>query len=157
MSTKLVELEKEFDLNELERQLQSVIESKDPIGYMSSNINWEIDKDLDEHPGLTKISLLMADQPLYMNYSNWNPIRRFLNWFQRNKVARKIKRILCEIADQIKKLIDEEAELKKILSVGLLAIIAALGIGSINPVLLTLLVGILATMILKGVESVCAI
>jgi hypothetical protein len=154
---KLAELEQNFDLNELQKQLESVIESNDPIGYMSDNINWEIDKDLDDEPDLMNVATLVVRDLGNNNYQKFISFRKFIAWFKRNKIAKKIKRVLCKIADQIKVPIYAEAELKPILQVALLAIIAALGIGAINPVILTILIGTLATMILKGVEKVCVI
>ncbi|MCX2839426.1 hypothetical protein OQ279_14840 [Salinimicrobium sp. MT39] len=153
----LQEINQHFDLNELERQLQTVLTFQDPVGYMQSNINWEIDKeDLDDTPELGQLTQIMAaDLSANKMYGPWNPFQKFLNWFSRNRTAKKVKNGLCGIADEIQRLIDEEAELKKLLEAALLAIAAGIGIGAINPVLLTILVGILATMILKGVSSVC--
>ncbi|MFC1225836.1 hypothetical protein ACFE6N_18680 [Pedobacter sp. BG31] len=47
--------------------------------------------------------------------------------------------------------------MKKILTVALSAIAATIGIGAINPMILTLVVGFLATMILKGAANFCGI
>lgn len=154
----LEELNQHFDISELEKQLELVIESQDPVGYMQSNINWEIDKDLDNEEELGPLVKLLSTQ-LSGNkgYEAWNPLRKFLSWLNRNKTAKTIKKILCSIAAKIQELIDEEAELKKILGVALTAVIAAIGIGAINPMILTLIVGLLATMILKGVAKVCAV
>lgn len=142
-----------FDLDSLADQLRSVLVSKDPIGYMERNINWEIDADVDD------ADLLSLDMPYdesFVLLDDGNPLRRFYNWLRRSRLSKKVKRILCGIADQIKELLDEEAELKKLLTVAIAAIAAALGAGAINPVLLTLLVGFLASMILKGVAQFCA-
>lgn len=154
----LEELNQHFDIEMLETQLKQVIESQDPVGYMQSNINWEIDKDLDDDEELSPLTKLLSTQ-LSGNkgYEAWNPLRKFLTWLNRNKTAKTVKKILCSIAGKIQELIDEEAELKKILGVALTAIIAAMGIGAVNPVILTIIVGLLATMILKGVTTVCAL
>ena len=154
----LNELNQKFDLDVLSEQLKSTIDSKDPLGYMRSNINWEIDKDLETKSNLGNLSTMMSE--LYstnISYEMWNPFRKFLDWLNRNKVANQIKKILCTINNEIQKLIDEEAELKKIIELGLAALVTAIGIGAINPLVLTLLVGLLATMILKGVANFCAI
>lgn len=154
----LEELNQHFNIDELEKQLESVIESQDPVGYMQSNINWEIDKDLDDDQELSPLTKMMAAQLTgNKRYETWNPFRKFLSWLNRNRTAKTVKKILCSIASKIQELIDEEAELKKILGIALTAIIAALGIGAINPMILTLIVGLLATMILKGVANVCAV
>ncbi len=151
-------LEEKFNMDELTQQLEDVVASKDPVGYMRNNINWEIDNDIDNEGNLMHITGFMgADLSFEKNYEAWNPIRKFLDWFSRNKIAKKVKRILCGITDEIKKLIDEQAELKRILSLALTAIATAIGLGAINPLLLTVLVGLLATMILKGVDAVCAV
>ena len=151
-------LAEKFNLDELTQQLEDVVASKDPVGYMRNNINWEIDNDTDNDENLMRIAGFMgADLSFGKNYEAWNPIRKFLDWFSRNKVAKKVKRILCGIADEIKKLIDEKAQLQRILTIALTAIATAIGIGAINPLLLTVLVGLLATMILKGVDAVCAV
>lgn len=154
----LEELNQKFDLSELERQLELVVESQDPVGYMQSNINWEIDNEVEEDDELAPLTKMLSSQLLVTKgYEAWNPLKKFLSWFKQNKTAKAIKKILCGIADELKKLIDEEAELKKILGVALTAIIAAIGLGAISPTILTLVVGILATMILKGIENVCSI
>lgn len=156
----LEELSQHFNIEELEKQLEVVIESQDPVGYMQSNINWEIDigLDNDDDDELAPLTKLLGTQLLVnKGYEAWNPLKKFLNWLKRNRTAKTIKKILCSIADELKKLIDEEAELKKILGVAISAIIAAIGIGAINPMVLTLIVGLLATMILKGVANVCAV
>lgn len=156
---KLEELNQRFDMSELEKQLELVIESQDPVGYMQSNINWEIDNDLDDDDDdLIPLTRLLGTQLLVnKGYEAWNPLKKFLSWLKRNKTVKTIKKILCSIADELKKLIDEEAELKKILGVALTAIITAIGLSAISPTILTLVVGLLATMILKGVENVCAV
>ena len=154
----LEELQKQFDIGELEKQLGLAIESQDPVGYMESNINWQIDKDLtDDHELSSLTKLLSAQLSGNKGYAAWNPLKKFLDWFNRSKSAKTVKKILCGIAGKIQELIDEEAELKKFLGVALTAIIAAIGIGAINPMILTLIVGLLATMILKGVANVCAV
>jgi len=153
--TALAELNQKFDLDILSEQLNSVVESKDPVGYMRNNINWEIDKDLDELNlnGFTNsITALYATN---IGYEMWNPLKKFLNWLNKSKVAKKIKKILCSINAQIQEMIDEKTELKRIIEVALTAIIAAIGIGAINPMVLTLLVGFLATIILDGVKNFC--
>ena len=156
--TKLEELNQQFDIEKLEKQLALVIESQDPVGYMQSNINWEIDNDLDDDLEFSPLTKMLSTQfTVNKSYELWNPIKKFLNWFNRNRTAKTVKKILCGIADEIKKLIDEEAELKKILEIAIAAIIAAIGIGAINPMILTIIVGLLATMILKGIENVCAV
>ncbi|MUP46555.1 hypothetical protein E0K83_12480 [Gramella sp. BOM4] len=153
----LEEIKQHFDIDELEKQLQTVLTLKDPIGYMESNINWEIDKeDLDDSPELDdQILLMTSDSRMKTMYGAWNPFKRFLSWLSRKKIAKGVKKALCGIADKIQGLIDEEAELKKILEVALLALIGALGIGSINPVVLTIVVGFLGAMILNGVTKFC--
>lgn len=154
----LGELNQKFDLDVLSEQLKATVDSKDPVGYMRSNINWEIDKDLDDKPNLDIVANMMSiSYSSNIGYEMWNPFRRFLEWLGRNKTASQIKKILCKIYAEIQKLIDEEAGLKKILTVALSAIAATIGIGAINPMILTLVVGFLATMILKGAANFCGI
>jgi hypothetical protein len=157
------QLSAQFNMDELTQQLHDVVASKDPVGYMKNNINWEIDNDVDDtgnSDNMMNIAGFLSTGNEFFTkagYESWNPFKKFLDWFSRNKVAKKVKKILCGIADEIKKLIDEEAKLKEILTIALAAIATAIGIGAINPLLLTVLVGLLATMILKGVDAVCAV
>lgn len=154
----LEELNQQFDIAILEKQLALVIESQDPVGYMQNNINWEIDNDLDNDLEFSPLTNMLSTQfSANKGFELWNPIKQFLNWFNRNRTAKTVKKILCKKAEEIKALIDEEAELKKILEVALSAILLAIGIGAINPMILTIVVGLLATMILKGIENVCAV
>jgi hypothetical protein len=154
----LEELNQKFDLDVLSEQLKSAVDSKDPLGYMRSNINWEIDKDLDTKPNLKGVTNMMAESySTNISYEMWNPFRKFLDWLNRNKMANQIKKILCKINAEIQKLIDEEAGLKKLITIALTAIAAAIGIGVINPMILTLVVGFLATMILKGAANFCGV
>lgn len=154
----LEEVNQKFNLDVLSKQLRTTIDSKDPIGYMKNNINWEIDNDLNETENLMGLTKMMSETySSNISYEMWNPFRKFLDWLKKNKVANQLKKILCSINTEIQKLIDEEAELKKLIGFALTAIIAALGIGAINPMLLTLLVGFLATMILNGVANFCGI
>lgn len=159
MSVTIAELNQHFNVEELVDQLESAVITQDPLGYMESNINWEIDRDLedsDDDLDINKLaSVLFSESAVNKNYARFNPFRGFSRWFRRNRTVRKVKKILCSISDKIKELIDEEAELKKILEVALVAIATAIGIGAINPLVLTILVGFLATMILTGVSNVC--
>lgn len=147
----------QFNLDELANQLQTVIDTKDPFGYMQSNINWEIDNNTETNPLIKSSAFEGNAKAITFGFVNWNPFSRFMNWLKRNRVANSVKKVLCNITAKIKELIDEEAELKTILGVALAAIVTALGIGAINPLLLTVLVGFLATMILNGVDNFCAI
>ncbi|ARS39311.1 hypothetical protein CA265_06335 [Sphingobacteriaceae bacterium GW460-11-11-14-LB5] len=152
----LEELNHKFDLDVLSEQLKSAVDSKDPLGYMRSNINWEIDKDLDTKSNLEGVTSMMTESySTNISYEMWNPFRKFLDWLNRNKTANQVKKILCTINAEIQKLIDEEAGLKKLITIALTAIAAAIGIGVINPMILTLVVGFLATMILKGAANFC--
>ena len=152
----LEKLNQKFDLDVLSEQLKSAVDSQDPLGYMRSNINWEIDKDLDTKPNLKGVTNMMIESySTNITYEMWDPFRKFLDWLNRNKTANQIKKILCAINTEIQKLIDEEAGLKKIITIALTAIGTAIGIGAINPMILTLLVGFLATMILKGAANFC--
>jgi hypothetical protein len=162
MTTQEMELlNANFNLDELSNQLQSVIDSKDPMGYMENNLNWEIDNQIEPAiiPENNKMFNLYGTEAGFASasYAAWNPFRRFIDWFRRSKLIKTIRKALCTVVDKIKQLIDEEAELKKILGVAISAIAAAIGAGSINAAVLTIVVGMLATMILKGVEQVCAI
>ena len=148
-------IEANYDLDELANQLKAVIESKNPLKYMDENINWSIDKDVESS---TKDELKFTSKLLSENsMEDWNPFRGILNWLKRSRIAKRVKKILCSIATKIQELIDEEAELKKILSVAIAAIVAALGFSAINPVLLTVLVGLLATVMIDGIANFCAI
>jgi len=153
----LTKVQNSFNLDELTKQLQTVIDSGDPIGYMSTNINWEIDSDLEADDNKTHFSKLVPATNIAASYEIWNPLRGFLNWLSRKKIARSIKQIICSIAGKIQELIDEGAELKKILTVAITAAATTLGVGALNPVVMTLIVGMLAAAILKGVANYCAI
>lgn len=154
----LEELNQKFDLDVLSEQLKSAVDSKDPLGYMRSNINWEIDKNLDTDANLKSITSMMTESySTNISYEMWNPFRKFLDWLSRNRTANQIKKILCTISAEIQKLIDEEAELKRIIGIALSAIATAIGIGVISPMILTFVVGFLATMILKGAANFCGV
>ncbi|OYQ49731.1 hypothetical protein CHU92_00270 [Flavobacterium cyanobacteriorum] len=144
-----------YDLDKLANQLKLVIESGNPLKYMDENINWAIDKDLETD---SKNNLDFTSKFLSVTSTDdLNPFTGIINWLKRSRTSKRVKRILCSIITQIQELIDEGAELKKILSVAITAIITALGFGAINPVLLTVLVGLLATAILDGVANFCAV
>ncbi|SDD85890.1 hypothetical protein [Pedobacter soli] len=154
----LEEINQKFDLDVLSKQLKSAVDSKDPLGYMRSNINWEIDKDLDIKPNLEDITSMMSESySTNISYEMWDPFRKFLDWLNRNKTANQIKNILCKINAEIQKLIDEEAKLKEIIGIALTAIAARIGIEAISSMILTLVVGFLTTMILKGAANFCGI
>ncbi|HLA55548.1 MAG TPA: hypothetical protein VK623_05590 [Flavobacterium sp.] len=144
-----------YDIDELANQLKSVIESKNPLKYMDENINWAIDKDVEPEANMdiTFSSKFLTESSM----EAWNPFKGIMNWLRKSRIAKRVKKILCSIVAKIQELIDEGAELKKILGVALAAIIAALGLGAINPVLLTVLVGLLATAILDGITNFCAV
>ena len=154
----LEEINQKFDLDVLSKQLKSAVDSKDPLGYMRSNINWEIDKDLDIKPNLEDITSMMSESySTNISYEMLDPFRKFLDWLNRNKTANQIKNILCKINAEIQKLIDEEAKLKEIIGIALTAIAARIGIEAISSMILTLVVGFLTTMILKGAANFCGI
>jgi uncharacterized membrane protein len=127
---------------------------------MESNINWELDQ-TDEDADDPDLKFVEAFVPSAegkgMTYMRWNPFRNFINWFKRNKIASKIKKALCKIADKLKDLFDAEAKLKTILEVAVVALATALGITFINPLVLTLVVGILMMMMFKGFDYVCGL
>jgi hypothetical protein len=162
MTTQEMEmLNSSFNMDELSSQLQSVLDSRDPMGYMETNLNWEIDNQIESAiiPENNKMFNLYGSEASLVSakHAAWNPFRRFFDWFRRSILVRTVRRAICSVVDQIKQLIDEEAELKKILGVAISALAAAIGAGAINAAVLTIVVGLLATMILKGVEQVCAI
>lgn len=148
-------IKESYDLDELANQLKAVIDSRDPLKYMNENINWAIDKDVEKSTDTQKVfkSNLLEEK----TEDGWNPFKGILNWLNKSRTAKKVKKILCSMASKIQELIEEEAELKKILGVVLTAIVTALGLGAINPVLLTVSVGLLATAVLEGVSNFCAI
>ena len=76
----LEELNQKFDLDILSEQLKSAVDSKDPLGYMRSNINWEIDKELDSKPNLKGLTIMMTEAyTTNISYEMWNPFRKFLD------------------------------------------------------------------------------
>lgn len=154
-------LNEEFNMQELSSQLQSVLDSKDPMGYMENNLNWEIDNQVEMSiiPGNHKMFALYANEGAFTSaaHLSWNPFRRFIDWFRRSRLVANVRKGICTVVDKIKQLIDEEAELKKILSIAVTAVAAAIGMAAINAAVLTIIVGLLATMILKGVDQVCSI
>jgi hypothetical protein len=76
---------------------------------------------------------------------------------ERSLWVKKTRKVLCSSSDKIKSLIDEKAGMKKILEYALVALASAVGIAAINPMILSILVGLLATMILNGVDQFCGI
>ena len=156
----LSEIQTDFDVQSLAEQLQYAVNSNDPVGYMENNINWEvgtIDGEEDESLAFIENFATETINMAMRRDMNIHLFRRFIRWFRRNKISSKVKRALCAIIDKIKELIDADAELKIIIEVALVALATAIGIAYINPVLLTIMVGILAMMILKGVDKVCGI
>lgn len=147
---------KDEELDAIAVQLQQVVTTGNVLGYLENNINYEIDMNLEPKGDiLTKRMLLPQTRFALIENADFST-NRFLGWWERSELVKKIKKAICTVVDKIRKLIDEEAELKKILEVALLAIVAAAGL-TLNPVVITIAVGLLATMILKGVEVVCPI
>lgn len=142
----------EQQLDAMTSQLQRVLETKDVQSYLESNINYELDPDLDEQSQAEN-----ALPPGFLGDTVADSIfSRFFNWWRNSRLVKKIKKAICTAVNKIKELIDEEAELKKILQVALAAVLAALGI-TINPIVATIIIGLVATMILEGVTAVCPV
>lgn len=147
---------KDEELDAITAQLQQVVTTGNVLGYLENNINYEIDTDLEPKGDIFTKRMLLPETSFALSDTADFSASRFLGWWERSELVKKIKKAICTVVDKIRKLIDEEAELKKILEVALLAIAAAAGL-TLNPVVITIAVGILATMILKGVEAVCPI
>lgn len=147
---------KNEELDVIAAQLQQVVATGNVLGYLENNINYDIDIDLAPSGDLFTKRMLVADTRFALAENADFSTNRFLGWWERSELVKKIKRAICTVVDEIRRLIDEEAELKKILEVALLAVAAVVGI-AINPVVITIVVGLLATMILKGVATVCPV
>ena len=147
---------KNEELDVIAAQLQQVVATGNVLGYLENNINYDIDIDLAPSGDLFTKRMLVADTRFALAENADFSTNRFLGWWERSELVKKIKRAICTVVDEIRRLIDEAAELKKILEVALLAVAAVVGI-AINPVVITIVVGLLATMILKGVATVCPV
>lgn len=155
----LNELGQKYDLDTLAMQLADVVDIKNPVKYMEHNINWEIDSLLEptangNADAVAQLFALPKSEDMKMDI---HLIKRFRDWMERSLWVKKTRKVLCSSSDKIKSLIDEEAGMKKILEYALVALASAVGIAAINPMILSILVGLLATMILNGVDQFCGI
>lgn len=143
-----------FDLTVLAHQLRSVVEYKNPLSFMESKINWEIDTDLI--PELQKGHGFLAD-PAEGDKANTETSRwqTFVEWLAKSREVEIVREAICTIVDKIKELIDARAELEKLLTVSITSLSAVLLGGPITGILLTILVGLLGQIILKGILKVC--
>ena len=154
----LQEINQTFDLNALENELRMALITGDPEGYMQRNINWQGDNvDMEPIHNMESYKLRENSDISFLNREINAPDNGFFGWLLRNRKAKRVKNILCGAAREIQDLIDEEAELKKIIEAGILAVAVVIGIGAVNPLVLTILVGTLAAMILRGVTTVCSL
>lgn len=156
----LQEIQSKFDLDALSAQLETVVQSGDPAGYLEHNINWEVDRDVDSAPShemLHSVNEMMSLSAVQHNYLSWHPFKKFKEWMEKSNKVKTVKRILCSIAAEIEKQIDEKAALSKIVQIAVLAVASAVGIAFISPVVLSIVVSVLATMILNGVNKFCGI
>lgn len=143
----------EQQLDVMAAQLEQVIESKDVQSYLLSNINYEVDFDFDETPNdNSSIPASLLNKGAEADFI----FTRFITWWKNSRLVNKVKKAICDVVNQIKLLIDEEAQLKIILGAAMAAVGAALGI-AINPLVATIIVGVVAAMILDGVSSVCPV
>ncbi len=147
---------KNEELDAITAQLQQVVATGNVLGYLENNINYDIDTDLAPSGDLFTKKMLLPKTRFALTENADFSTSRFLDWWERSELVEKIRKAICTVVNEIRILIDEEAELKKILEVALLAIVAAVGL-TLNPVVITIAVGLLATMILKGVAAVCPV
>jgi hypothetical protein len=152
----LADIQKRINLDALTHQLATITATRDPVGYMEGNINWEIDTALLE---ASDSSLDFLDASVHapggMKYQNWNPYGKFLGWVKRHPSAALVSQALCHNSPDIHQLLQKKADLKEVVGRGLLALVAKHGKGFITPSNITMMVGILGVMVLHGVEVVC--
>lgn len=104
---------KDEELDAIAAQLQQVVTTGNVLGYLENNINYNIDVDLASSGDLfTKRMLLSPTRFALIENADFST-NRFLEWWERSQLVKKIKKAICAVVDKIKKLIDEEAELKK--------------------------------------------
>lgn len=155
----LNQLGQKYDLDTLAMQLSDVVAGKNPVKYMENNINWEIDGLLEPtvNGNADAVAQLFAVPKSEDMKLDIHVLKRFRDWMERSLWVKKTRKVLCASADKIKSMVDEEAGMKKILEYAIVALASAVGIAAINPMILSILVGLLATMLLNGVNQFCGI
>lgn len=147
------------DINDdqLALELKSILESKSPYSYIEKNSHWrEFDFKIEQFDYSAVVeSMHLGGQDKAELQERNGEEKSFIKWFAQSREVEMIKKVICRIIDELKKLIDEKAELKNIIRAGLGALAAYAGITDFSGLIVTVLVGLLAQAILNGLDGFC--
>jgi len=155
----LEQIENEYNLDAIEGQLEMIIQDKNVFEYLDKNLNWEIDNDLMPDDSTELVNFTHNIQFEIVENSALSLASagsRFANWFKRSFKVANIRKGICKLRAKLEKLIDTKAQLKDILKVAISSLATVIGI-SINPMVTTIIIGLLATLIIQGFDKFCAV